>query len=111
MQHLPVVRASALSVAALLVSAPGPAAEKKAPPPAPPLITSDALKGLEFRNIGPAIMRGRIDDFAAGESRASTFYVGAPSGGLWRTRSMGPTSEPGFADQESSTISDIATPP
>src|SRR5712691_2485236 len=112
MQPLPFVRASALSVAALLVSAPGPAAEKKAPPPAPPpLITSDALKGLEFRSIGPAIMGGRIDDFAVVESRPSTFYVGAASGGLWKTENNGTTFEPVFDDQESSSIGDIAIAP
>src|SRR5712691_6241532 len=111
MQPLPFVRASALSVAALLVSAPGPAAEKKAPPPAPPLITSDALKGLEFRSIGPAIKGGRIDDFAVVESRPSTFYVGAASGGLWKTENNGTTFEPVFDDQESSSIGDVAIAP
>jgi photosystem II stability/assembly factor-like uncharacterized protein len=112
MQPLPLVRASALSVAALLVPAPGPAAEKKAPTPVPPaLITSDALKGLEFRNIGPAIMGGRVDDFAVVESHPSTFYVGAASGGLWKTENNGTTFEPVFDDQESSSIGDIAIAP
>ena len=40
-------------------------------------LTPDHLKGFEFRNIGPAIMGGRIDDFAVVESRTRPlFYVG-----------------------------------
>src|SRR4029077_16833783 len=34
-----------------------------------------ALKNLHWRDIGPAIMGGRIDDFAVVEGNASTFYV------------------------------------
>ena len=112
MRSLPFARTGVFAVAASMVSASGPAAEKKAPPPAPPpLITSDALKGLEFRNIGPAIMGGRIDDFAVLESRPSTFYVGAASGGLWKTENNGTTFEPVFDDQESSSIGAIAIAP
>src|SRR5438094_4618043 len=112
MQPLRLVRASALSLAALLAPSPGPAAEKKAPAPTPPpLITTEGLKGLEFRNIGPAIMGGRIDDFAVVESRPSTFYVGAASGGLWKTENNGTTFEPVFDDQDSSSIGDIAIAP
>ena len=50
-----------------------------------PKLTADAIKGLEFRNIGPAIMGGRIDDFAVVESRPSTFYVATASAGIWKT--------------------------
>jgi photosystem II stability/assembly factor-like uncharacterized protein len=96
---------------AVLVSAPGGAAEKKATAAAQPLITAEALKGLEFRNIGPAIMGGRVDDFAVVESRPSTFYVGAAAGGLWKTENNGTTFEPVFDDQESSSVGAIAVAP
>ncbi len=111
MRSLHRFRAGILTIAGCLVAASGHAAEKKAPAPPPPLITTEGLKGLEFRNIGPAIMGGRIDDFAVVESRPSTFYVGAASGGLWRTENNGTTFEPVFDDQDSSSIGDIAIAP
>src|SRR5262245_36654722 len=112
MRSLPLPRGCVFSLAILLVPAAGSAAEKKpASPPPPPWITAEKLKGLEFRNIGPAIMGGRIDDFAVVESRPSTFYVGAASGGLWKTVNNGTTFEPVFDDQESSSIGDIALAP
>lgn len=104
-------RAGIPAVALCLAAAGGHAAEKKPAAAPPPLITTEGLKGLEFRNIGPAIMGGRIDDFAVVESRPSTFYVGAASGGLWKTENNGTTFEPVFDDQDSSSIGDIAIAP
>ena len=40
-----------------------------------------ALRQLEWRAIGPAVMGGRIDDLAVDERNPSTIYVGAASGG------------------------------
>ena len=50
------------------------------------------LKNLKFRNIGPAIMGGRVDDFAVVESDPRIVYVGSAAGGIERLRV--PTSEP-----------------
>src|SRR5438093_8338681 len=113
MQSLRLVRASASCFVVLLVAVPGLAAEKKtaAATAADTGIAADKLKGFEFRNIGPGIMGGRIDDFAVVESRPSTFYVGAASGGLWKTENNGTTFEPVFDDQDSSSIGDIAIAP
>src|SRR5438876_7401511 len=58
-----------------------------------------ALKHLRWRSIGPANMGGRIDDFAVVEGNASTFYVGAATGGVWKTTNGGTTFEPLFDDQ------------
>jgi hypothetical protein len=69
------------------------------------------LAGLAFRSIGPAIMGGRIDDFAVVESRPSTFYVATAAGGLWKTVNNGVTLEPVFDDQEVSSIGDVAVAP
>ena len=41
---------------------------------------TDKFKNLEFREIGPATMGGRIDDMAVVESNPSTVYVGTASG-------------------------------
>src|SRR5512143_3035626 len=70
-----------------------------------------ALKNLQWRAIGPAIMGGRIDDFAVVEGNASTFYVGAATGGVWKTTNAGTTFEPIFDDQGSTSIGDICIAP
>jgi photosystem II stability/assembly factor-like uncharacterized protein len=74
-------------------------------------LTPDHLKGFEFRNIGPAIMGGRIDDFAVVESNPSVFYVGTASGGILKTTNGGTTFEPVFDDQPVSSIGDLAIAP
>ncbi len=66
-----------------------------------------ALKNLRFRSIGPAIMGGRVDDFAVVESNPSTVYVAMASGGVWKTVNAGTTWEPLFDDQAVSTIGDV----
>lgn len=88
-----------------------PASAKTAPASATPLSTADALKGLEFRSIGPALMGGRIDDFAVVEDDPSIFYVGTASGGILKTTNGGTTFEPVFDDQEVSSIGDLALAP
>src|SRR5712692_2970285 len=70
-----------------------------------------ALKNMQWRSIGPAIMGGRIDDFAVVEGNSSTFYVGAATGGVWKTTNAGTTFEPIFDDQGSTSIGDIAIAP
>lgn len=69
------------------------------------------LKNLQFRAIGPANMGGRIDDIAVVENSPSTFYVGAATGGVWKTTNNGTTFEPIFDGQGSTSIGDIAIAP
>jgi photosystem II stability/assembly factor-like uncharacterized protein len=69
------------------------------------------LKNLQFRSLGPAIMGGRIDDIAVVENNPSTFYVGAATGGLWKTTNNGTTFDPIFDSQGSTSIGDIAIAP
>src|ERR1039457_6567317 len=61
-----------------------------------------ALKNLKFRSIGPAIMGGRIDDFAVVESDPRVIYVAATAGGIFKTTNAGVTWEPIFDDQPNS---------
>jgi photosystem II stability/assembly factor-like uncharacterized protein len=70
-----------------------------------------ALKNLSWRAIGPAIMGGRIDDFAVVESNPDIVYVGVASGGLWKTVNAGTTWEPIFDNEAVSTIGDMAIAP
>src|ERR1041385_7432922 len=71
----------------------------------------DKFKSLEFREIGPAVMGGRIDDFAAVESNPNIVYVGVASGGVWKTTNNGTTWESVFDKEGVSTIGDIAIAP
>ncbi len=72
----------------------------------------DPYAGLAFRNIGPAVMGGRIDDLAVLESNPAVFYVGSATGGLWRTTNNGTTWDVLFDDLDDVvSIGDIAIPP
>jgi photosystem II stability/assembly factor-like uncharacterized protein len=75
------------------------------------LNVSDKLEKLEFREIGPAVMGGRIDDFAVVESNPNIVFVGIASGGVWKTTNNGTTWEPVFDKEGVSTIGDIAIAP
>src|SRR6266851_1264532 len=72
---------------------------------------TDKFKSLEFREIGPATMGGRIDDFAVVESNPNIVYVGTAAGGVWKTTNNGTTWEPIFDKESVSTIGDIAIAP
>src|SRR5262245_11317754 len=85
------------------------AAATPAPAPAPDLAA--ALKTLKFREIGPAVMGGRIDDFAVVESDPDVVYVATASGGVMKTTNGGTTWEPVFDDEKTATIGAIAVAP
>jgi len=69
------------------------------------------LKDLPWRNIGPAVMGGRIDDVAVVESNPSIVYLATASGGLFKTTNNGTTWEPLFDSQPTSSIGDVALAP
>ncbi len=70
-------------------------------------LDSEALAGLELRNIGPAAMSGRMVDVAVVESDPFTFYVATATGGLWKTTNNGVTFEPVFERQATHSIGDV----
>jgi photosystem II stability/assembly factor-like uncharacterized protein len=45
----------------------------------------DPLEHLQWRELGPAVMGGRVDDFAVVEKNPDIIYVATASGGIWRT--------------------------
>src|SRR5215211_3638962 len=67
--------------------------------------------GLRFREIGPATMAGRIDDFAVLESNPAVFYVATATGGLWKTVNQGTTFDTVFDNESTSSIGDVAIAP
>ena len=74
-------------------------------------VDSASLRQLAWRAIGPAVMGGRIDDVAVDERNPSTIYVGAASGGVWKTVNRGTTWTPLFDREGVSSIGDIAIAP
>ena len=73
-------------------------------------VTSDTFGALEVRPIGPAVMGGRIAAIDAVATDPVTVYVGAASGGLWRSEDAGTTFEPVF-DEHNQSIGAVAVDP
>ena len=70
-----------------------------------------ALGTLAFRSIGPAVMGGRISAVAGVESDPRIIYVGAASGGVWKTTDSGTTWTPIFEQGAIASIGDVAVAP
>jgi photosystem II stability/assembly factor-like uncharacterized protein len=75
--------------------------------PLAPAQSIDLFKSLHFREIGPATMGGRTDDFAVVESNPNIVYAGTASGGVWKTVNGGISWKPVFDDQSVSSIGDV----
>jgi photosystem II stability/assembly factor-like uncharacterized protein len=66
------------------------------------------LDEFAWRAIGPANLGGRVDDIEAVESDPAIVYVGAATGGVWKSTNAGTTWSPIFDGQPVQTIGDIA---
>lgn len=66
------------------------------------------LKNIEFTNIGPSIMSGRVVDVEVNPADPTIFYVAYASGGLWKTINNGMSFTPLFDNEAVITIGDIA---
>ncbi len=74
-------------------------------------LTSSLISGLEWRNIGPALTSGRVADIAVDPTDASTWYVAAASGGVWKTENAGTSWRPVFDRYGSYSIGALAVDP
>jgi photosystem II stability/assembly factor-like uncharacterized protein len=73
---------------------------------------SDSISGLGARNIGSAAMSGRVSALSAvKEDSRLTVYIGAASGGVWKSVNGGTTFKPVFDKQTSQSIGAIAIDP
>ena len=82
-----------------------------APPAAVPgqeSMEESLFRDLEWRNIGPANMAGRVTDIEAVDANFATVFVAAASGGVWKSTNAGTTWDPIFTDYGTSNIGDIA---
>lgn len=68
----------------------------------------DDFKNMKARSIGPAGMSGRITAIDAVHSNPDIIYVGAASGGVWKSVSGGIAWEPIFNDQTTASVGAIA---
>src|SRR5271165_3053834 len=73
---------------------------------------SDTISGLGARNIGSATMSGRVAALAAvKEDGRLTVYIGAASGGVWKSTNGGTTYKPVFDKTTAQSIGAIAIDP
>ena len=98
---------------------PGPAAAAPSLPARPaatgasaPFVDAGVVSGLGARNIGSATMSGRVSAVAArNEGGKTVIFVGAASGGVWRSLDGGTTFKPVFDAQPVQSIGAIAIDP
>ncbi|MDA7716529.1 glycosyl hydrolase [Flavobacteriaceae bacterium] len=71
------------------------------------LIENSIVKNLEFKNIGPSVMSGRVTDLEVNPNNPSEFYVAYASGGLWHTVNNGNTFSPIMDNSDTQNIGDF----
>ncbi len=76
-----------------------------------PVLSPETFKGMELRGIGPAMKSGRIADVAIHPSDPNVWYVGAGSGGVWKTTNAGTTWKPVFDEQGAYSIGCVTVDP
>jgi hypothetical protein len=89
------LRLCLLSLAVALVLASSPSAQQR------PVLPLD---NIAWRHIGPAAFGGRIDDIEAVAGNPSIIFVGAASGGVFKSINNGVTWKPVF-DKDGTSLS------
>ncbi len=88
------------------------AALAQTPQPTPIKVDSETISGLGARNIGSAAMSGRVAAIdAVQEGQRLTVYIGAASGGVWKSVNGGATFKPVFDKQAVQSIGAITIDP
>ncbi|MFT4942904.1 MAG: photosystem II stability/assembly factor-like uncharacterized protein [Candidatus Paceibacteria bacterium] len=72
------------------------------------VLTTDLLKDMQPRNIGPGGMSGRVTSIDVVTNNPDIMYVGTASGGLWKSNSGGITWNPIFDNEKTASIGAIA---
>ena len=103
------------AVQAAAASSAAAAAATRPPEPAGkrgPVFDAGIISGLGARNIGSATMSGRVSSVAARtEGGKTTLFVGAASGGVWKSIDGGTTFKPVFDKVDVQSIGSIAIDP
>lgn len=66
------------------------------------------INDVKFRNIGPTVMSGRVDDLDVNPDDPTEFYVAYATGGLWHTTNNGLSFTSIFDSEDVIGIGDIA---
>jgi len=74
-------------------------------------MSSGAFMGMKLRNVGPALVSGRVVAIAVNPKNKSQYFVGVASGGVWRTDNDGTTYQPVFEHEGSYSIGAITIDP
>ncbi len=75
------------------------------------LMSAETFAGLKLRSIGPALMSGRVGDFAVNPKDRSHYFVAVCSGGVWKTTNAGTTWSPVFDGEGSYSIGCVTMDP
>ncbi len=87
-------------------------ASAQLPQPTPVKVDSETISGLGARNIGSAAMSGRVAALdAVREGQRLTVYVGAASGGVWKSVNGGTSFKPVFDKQPVQSIGAVTIDP
>ncbi|HSQ20061.1 MAG TPA: glycosyl hydrolase, partial [Blastocatellia bacterium] len=78
--------------------------------PADPM-SAPTFAGLKLRLIGPAFTSGRVCSIAVDPTDHSRYFVGAASGGVWKTTNAGATWTPVFDNEGSYSIGTVVIDP
>jgi photosystem II stability/assembly factor-like uncharacterized protein len=105
-------RLTALAAFLLVATAVRPLASPRGPSgpaqgaPRSPLTAASAetFSGLRARSIGPAVTSGRVMTIAVDPSNKAVIYIGAASGGVWKSVNGGASWQPVFDSQGSFSI-------
>ncbi|MDT5296672.1 MAG: hypothetical protein QOJ76_3552, partial [Acidobacteriota bacterium] len=118
-KNSPCLRAALVCVVLLCLASFASAQQQTATPAASPTPENPedaateikSFERLEWRNIGPANMGGRIADIEGVAGNPNIVYVATASGGLFKTTNGGVKWTPLFERQGSISIGDIALEP
>jgi photosystem II stability/assembly factor-like uncharacterized protein len=72
---------------------------------------SDLFKNLKFRNLGPAAAGGRVTSVVGVPGDPNIYYVGAASGGVWKSVNGGITWKAIFEHEKTASIGAVALAP
>src|SRR5713226_5754140 len=78
--------------------------------PADPM-SAPTFAGLKLRSIGPAFTEGRVCSIAVDPTDHARYFIGAASGGVWKTVNAGITWTPVFDNEGSYSIGAIVLDP
>jgi photosystem II stability/assembly factor-like uncharacterized protein len=107
--------AAALAVPIIFSKAPTPAGtafQLKAFGTHQAMTAASPYKALSWQSIGPANNTGRLTSIAvADDNGRRTIYVGAATGGVWKSEDRGDTWRPIFEHEATASIGDVAVAP